>query len=87
MCFNELQEFNSVHMTFTEVNRLKTNLRVTCESPEREVVQGRAKVADEMVVREHIVSQPLHIWSLLLSALYWLKLLFSCIHLKTGQAF
>jgi len=87
MGFNELQELDYVHMTFTEVKRLETNLSVTCESPEQEAVQARAKVVAEILVREYIVSQPLHIWSLLCSALCWLKLLFSCIHLKISQAF
>lgn len=75
-CFNEIQEFNSVHMTFTEVNRLEANLRMTCESPEQEEVQGRAKVAAEIMVREHIVSHPLHTWSLLCASLYWLNYCF-----------
>lgn len=53
MCFNELQEFNSVHITFTEVNRFETNLWMTFETAEWKLVQGEAKVAAGIMRREH----------------------------------
>lgn len=86
MCFDELGEFNSVHMSFTEVNRLETNFRATCKSLQHEGLQKRAKVEAKIMVRECSVPQPLHILSFLYSAVHWLKFL-SCIHSKAGEAF